>query len=64
LSYTGLAFVLFFFTTYYHRTQFRLIALLREHNLLLTERQEEAVTQNEELKEQRSFIEAQQSQIY
>lgn len=63
-SYTGLAFVLFFFTTYYHRTQSRLITLLRERNLLLTERQEEVVTQNEELKEQRSLIEAQQSQIY
>lgn len=63
ISYSGLAFLLFFFTTFYHRTQSRFISLLRDRNQLLSEQQDEVLTQNEELKKQRDVIEMQQRQI-
>lgn len=64
VSYTGLAALLFFFTTFYHRTQDRFISLLRDRNQLLLEQQDEVLAQNEELKEQRDVIEVQQRQIF
>lgn len=63
ISNTGLAALLFFFTTFYHYTQSKFITLLRERNHQLGEQQDEVLAQNEELKEQRDIIEIQQSQI-
>lgn len=63
ISYTGLASLLFFFTTFYHNTQTRFINLLKERNHLLAENQDELQTQNEALKKQRDVIELQQEQI-
>lgn len=62
-SYTGLASLLFFFATFYHRTQTRFISLLRDRNQLLVDQQDEVLAQNEELKKQRDVIEIQQHQI-
>lgn len=63
ISYTGLASLLFFFTTFYHNTQSRFINLLKERNYTLAENQDELQTQNEALKKQRDIIELQQEQI-
>lgn len=63
ISYTGLASLLFFFTTFYHNTHTRFISLLKERNHMLAENQDELQTQNEALKKQRDVIELQQEQI-
>jgi GAF domain len=63
ISFTGLASLLFFFTSFYNRTQQRFLSLMQERNHLLGEQQDELQAQNQELKDQRDIIEDQQQRI-
>jgi GAF domain-containing protein len=63
ISFTGLAGLLFFFTSFYHRTHQRFFSLMQERNHLLGEQQDKLQIQNEELKEQQDIIEGQRQRI-